>query len=45
MKTYKCSCGMLKPYRRAYACFKCWSALSGGIKAALKKAQKSLRLI
>ena len=24
MKVNKCSCGNAKPYRRAYACEKCW---------------------
>lgn len=35
MKNYKCTCGDLRPYRRAYACKKCWAKLSDLFKSGI----------
>lgn len=32
------------PYRRAYACWTCWTGLGEGLKARLMKNRDSLRL-
>lgn len=43
----RCTCGAVKPYRRAYACRDCWNRLTEGFKTALVKRnapQRSLRL-
>lgn len=37
----KCECGKTRPYRRAYKCFDCWTALSARFKEGLLKARRA----